>query len=137
MASACLATLCELAIQNREVGSYSGVIAAIISSTLDCALPRMNESLISTVLYLFNYPKYRCYVRRKVCTPFVAGLYVCMLLCVCVIVEPPYLKRWVIYTWGREKRRPPFRTQACVRVMGWAAPPYFSRHILQIPYSSV
>ena len=66
MSRACLATLCELAIQNIEVGSYSGVIGAIISTALDCSIPRMNESLISTILYLFNHPKYRCYVRRKV-----------------------------------------------------------------------
>ena len=78
MSAACLATLCELAIHNVMIGSYSGVIGAIISSTLDCALPRMNESLISTVLYLFNNPKYRCFVRRKVCvytTCFFRGLY--------------------------------------------------------------
>lgn len=66
MSRACLATLCELAVQNIEIGSYSGVIGAIISTTLDCSIPRMNEALISTILYLFNHPKHRCFVRRMV-----------------------------------------------------------------------
>ena len=66
MSRACLATLCELAVQNIEIASYAGVVKCIVSNTLDCSLQRMNESLVCTLLYLFNHPKYRTYVRRHV-----------------------------------------------------------------------
>eukprot|EP00795_Rhopilema_esculentum_P004459 gene4459-20702_t len=66
MSRACLATLCELAIKNIKIASYCGAVNVIISNILDCPIPRMNESLIVTLLYLFNTPKNRCYVRRSV-----------------------------------------------------------------------
>ncbi|XP_065648769.1 rapamycin-insensitive companion of mTOR isoform X2 [Hydra vulgaris] len=65
MSRPCLATLCELAVSNIAVASYCGVVHAVILNTLDCTFPRMNEALISTVLFLLNHPHYRCYVRKN------------------------------------------------------------------------
>eukprot|EP00111_Clytia_hemisphaerica_P003838 TCONS_00011021-protein len=66
LSRACLATLCELAVQNVEIASYSGIIGAIVNNTLDCSIPRMNESLMCTILYLYNHPESRKFIRRRV-----------------------------------------------------------------------
>jgi len=55
-----------VAIKNIKIASYCGAVNVVISNILDCPIPRMNESLIVTLLYLFNTPKYRCYLRRGI-----------------------------------------------------------------------
>ena len=49
-------------------------------------IPRMNESLIVTLMYLFNQPKYRCFVRRGVGMEVRKQLiYVLLVLCVYIV----------------------------------------------------
>ncbi|XP_048583211.1 rapamycin-insensitive companion of mTOR isoform X2 [Nematostella vectensis] len=64
--TACLATLCELAIKNSALASYSGGINAIIRNVLDCQVPRLNEALMVTLLFLLNNSDSRPYVRSDV-----------------------------------------------------------------------
>ncbi|XP_070563534.1 rapamycin-insensitive companion of mTOR-like isoform X2 [Ptychodera flava] len=63
---ACMETLCELALKNIELVSQCGGISTILHNILDNPLPRMNESLVFTILYLLNQPHTRKYIRANV-----------------------------------------------------------------------
>ncbi|XP_052097251.1 rapamycin-insensitive companion of mTOR-like [Mytilus californianus] len=55
-----LATICEIAFLNPELLALCGGISTIIRAALDChQYPRINESLVSTILYLLNHPRTR------------------------------------------------------------------------------
>ncbi|KAF7243891.1 Rapamycin-insensitive companion of mTOR [Varanus komodoensis] len=66
MVRACIAIICELAIQNPEVVALRGGLSTILKNVIDCQLSRINEALITTVLHLLNHPKTRQYVRADV-----------------------------------------------------------------------
>ncbi|XP_069739810.1 rapamycin-insensitive companion of mTOR-like isoform X2 [Narcine bancroftii] len=66
MVRACLAILCELALQNAEVVAIRGGLSTILKNVIDCQLNRINEALITTILHLLNHPKTRKYVRTDV-----------------------------------------------------------------------
>ncbi|GCC36213.1 hypothetical protein chiPu_0014705 [Chiloscyllium punctatum] len=66
MVRACLAILCELALQNAEVVALRGGLSTILKNVIDCQLNRINEALITTILHLLNHPKTRKYVRVDV-----------------------------------------------------------------------
>ncbi|XP_078416580.1 rapamycin-insensitive companion of mTOR isoform X1 [Cetorhinus maximus] len=66
MVRACLAILCELALQNAEVVALRGGLSTILKNVIDCQLNRINEALITTILHLLNHPKTRKYVRADV-----------------------------------------------------------------------
>ncbi|XP_013398176.1 rapamycin-insensitive companion of mTOR isoform X2 [Lingula anatina] len=64
---ACLATISELAILNPRLVSDCGGISTILRNVLDCHhLPRVNESLLATVLYLLNHPRTRHYIKTDI-----------------------------------------------------------------------
>ena len=55
------------ALSNPAVVAECGGIGAILRNVLDCYnFPRVNESLLATVLYLLNHPSTRQYVRPDV-----------------------------------------------------------------------
>ncbi|XP_051876078.1 rapamycin-insensitive companion of mTOR isoform X2 [Pristis pectinata] len=66
MVRACLAILCELALQNAEVVAIRGGLSTILKNVIDCQLNRINEALITTILHLLNHPKTRKYIRTDV-----------------------------------------------------------------------
>ncbi|KAJ7335038.1 hypothetical protein JRQ81_012979 [Phrynocephalus forsythii] len=66
MVRACIAIICELAIQNPEIVALRGGLSTILKNVIDCQLSRINEALITTVLHLLNHPKTRQYVRADV-----------------------------------------------------------------------
>ncbi|KAM6230807.1 rapamycin-insensitive companion of mTOR isoform 2-T2 [Porphyrio hochstetteri] len=66
MVRACIAIICELALQNPEVVALRGGLSTILKNVIDCQLSRINEALITTVLHLINHPKTRQYVRADV-----------------------------------------------------------------------
>ncbi|XP_062905684.1 rapamycin-insensitive companion of mTOR isoform X1 [Mobula hypostoma] len=66
MVRACLAILCELALQNAEVVANRGGLSTILKNVIDCQLNRINEALITTILHLLNHPKTRKYIRTDV-----------------------------------------------------------------------
>ncbi|XP_055488041.1 rapamycin-insensitive companion of mTOR isoform X1 [Leucoraja erinacea] len=66
MVRACLAILCELALQNPEVVAIRGGLSTILKNVIDCQLNRINEALITTILHLLNHPKTRKYIRNDV-----------------------------------------------------------------------
>ncbi|XP_043831997.1 rapamycin-insensitive companion of mTOR isoform X2 [Dromiciops gliroides] len=66
MVRACIAIICELALQNPEVVALRGGLSTILKNVIDCQLSRINEALITTVLHLLNHPKTRQYVRADV-----------------------------------------------------------------------
>ncbi|GAB0209149.1 rapamycin-insensitive companion of mTOR-like [Grus japonensis] len=66
MVRACIAIICELALQNPEVVALRGGLSTILKNVIDCHLSRINEALITTVLHLINHPKTRQYVRADV-----------------------------------------------------------------------
>ncbi|CAH2296451.1 rapamycin-insensitive companion of mTOR [Pelobates cultripes] len=66
MVRACIAIICELALQNPEVVALRGGLSTILKNVIDCQLSRINEALITTILHLLNHPKTRQYVRADV-----------------------------------------------------------------------
>nr|XP_006000410.1 PREDICTED: rapamycin-insensitive companion of mTOR [Latimeria chalumnae] len=66
MVRACIAIVCELALQNPEVVALRGGLSTILKNVIDCQLSRINEALITTILHLLNHPKTRQYVRADV-----------------------------------------------------------------------
>ncbi|XP_030048917.1 rapamycin-insensitive companion of mTOR [Microcaecilia unicolor] len=66
MVRACIAIICELALHNPEVVALRGGLSTILKNVIDCQLSRINEALITTILYLLNHPKTRQYVRADV-----------------------------------------------------------------------
>ncbi|XP_008064711.1 rapamycin-insensitive companion of mTOR isoform X2 [Carlito syrichta] len=66
MVRACIAIICELALQNPEVVALRGGLNTILKNVIDCQLSRINEALITTILHLLNHPKTRQYVRADV-----------------------------------------------------------------------
>ncbi|EDV23413.1 uncharacterized protein TRIADDRAFT_58016 [Trichoplax adhaerens] len=62
---ACLATLCELAVSNAEIVALVGGINTIIRNILDCQMHRINEAMMMTILYLFDHPMTRKYMRPQ------------------------------------------------------------------------
>ncbi|EGW06634.1 Rapamycin-insensitive companion of mTOR [Cricetulus griseus] len=66
MVRACIAIICELALQNPEVVAIRGGLNTILKNVIDCQLSRINEALITTILHLLNHPKTRQYVRADV-----------------------------------------------------------------------
>ncbi|XP_068106549.1 rapamycin-insensitive companion of mTOR isoform X2 [Hyperolius riggenbachi] len=66
MVRACIAIICELALQNPEIVALRGGLSTILKNVIDCQLSRINEALITTVLHLLNHPKTRQYVRADV-----------------------------------------------------------------------
>ncbi|MGH0161344.1 UNVERIFIED_CONTAM: hypothetical protein FKN15_046520, partial [Acipenser sinensis] len=66
MVRACIAIICELALQNPEVVALRGGLSTILKNVIDCQLGRINEALMTTILHLLNHPKTRQYVRSDV-----------------------------------------------------------------------
>uniref|UniRef100_A0A8B9VPE3 RPTOR independent companion of MTOR complex 2 n=1 Tax=Anas zonorhyncha TaxID=75864 RepID=A0A8B9VPE3_9AVES len=66
MVRACIAIICELALQNPEVVALQGGLNTILKNVIDCQLSQINEALVTTVLHLINHPKTRQYVRADV-----------------------------------------------------------------------
>lgn len=63
---ACLATICELAFVNAEAADRCDAISCILRNVLDCYhYPRINESLVVTILYLLNHPSTRHYIKHN------------------------------------------------------------------------
>ncbi|KAL3868472.1 hypothetical protein ACJMK2_041273 [Sinanodonta woodiana] len=59
-----MATVCELAYHNPELVSQCGGISMILRKVLDChQYPRINESLVCTILHLLNHPRTRHLIR--------------------------------------------------------------------------
>ncbi|KAK3609904.1 hypothetical protein CHS0354_036667 [Potamilus streckersoni] len=59
-----MATICELAYHNPELVSQCGGISMILRKVLDChQYPRINESLVCTILHLLNHPRTRHLIR--------------------------------------------------------------------------
>ena len=55
------------AFSNPRLVAISGGIGAILRSVLDCPqLPRINESLLTAVLYMLNHPQTRHYIRTDI-----------------------------------------------------------------------
>uniref|UniRef100_A0A8C4ZU13 Uncharacterized protein n=1 Tax=Gadus morhua TaxID=8049 RepID=A0A8C4ZU13_GADMO len=66
MVRPCIAIICELSLLNPAVVAQSSGLSAILKNVIGCRLNSMNESLIATVLHLFNHPDTRQYVRSDV-----------------------------------------------------------------------
>jgi rapamycin-insensitive companion of mTOR len=64
--------ICSAALKNTPLTSFAGGIQAIVRNVLDCEMPRLNESLMVTLLYLLNNAQTRQFVRLDV------GLEVCI-----------------------------------------------------------
>ncbi|XP_041359986.1 rapamycin-insensitive companion of mTOR-like [Gigantopelta aegis] len=61
-----LATICEIAISNISLMSQCGGLNCLLQNILDShQYPRLNESLVCTVLYLLNHPRTRHYIRAN------------------------------------------------------------------------
>ncbi|XP_061180915.1 rapamycin-insensitive companion of mTOR-like [Saccostrea echinata] len=59
-----LETICETAFVNPELLARCGGIGAILRAALDChQYPRINESLVSTILHLLNHPRTRHFIK--------------------------------------------------------------------------
>ena len=55
------------ALHNPTVVAECGGIGSILRNVLDCHhFPRVNESLLATVLYLLNHPRTRGFIRENV-----------------------------------------------------------------------
>ena len=55
------------AFYNTRLVANCGGLSSILRNILDChQLPRINESLLSTVLYLLNQPRTRHYIKADV-----------------------------------------------------------------------
>ncbi|XP_069128220.1 rapamycin-insensitive companion of mTOR-like isoform X2 [Argopecten irradians] len=60
MVRVCLSTICEIAFLNPELIAKCGGIGSILRAALDChQYPRINESLVCTILHLLNHPRTR------------------------------------------------------------------------------
>ncbi|XP_067280565.1 rapamycin-insensitive companion of mTOR isoform X2 [Pseudorasbora parva] len=66
MVRACIAIICELALENPEIVAKRGGLSTILKNVIDCQLSRINEALITTILHLLNHPHTRQYVRSDV-----------------------------------------------------------------------
>ncbi|XP_057216036.1 rapamycin-insensitive companion of mTOR isoform X2 [Triplophysa rosa] len=66
MVRACIAIICELALENPEIVAKRGGLSTILKNVIDCQLSRINEALITTILHLLNHPQTRQYVRSDV-----------------------------------------------------------------------
>jgi rapamycin-insensitive companion of mTOR len=63
----CLATICELAIYNPKLVAQQGGISAILHNVLEYhQQPRINESLMATILHLLNHPSTRHLIKADV-----------------------------------------------------------------------
>ncbi|XP_074640196.1 rapamycin-insensitive companion of mTOR-like isoform X2 [Tubulanus polymorphus] len=63
----CYETICELAVYNPSLAAECGVIRAILHQVLQShMLPRINESLVMTLLYLLNHPRSRRFIKTDV-----------------------------------------------------------------------
>ncbi|XP_045157719.2 rapamycin-insensitive companion of mTOR-like isoform X2 [Mercenaria mercenaria] len=64
MVRASLACICELTYHNPDLVAHCGGISMLLRKILDChQYPRINESIVSTILHLVNYPSTRHFVR--------------------------------------------------------------------------
>ncbi|XP_046330991.2 rapamycin-insensitive companion of mTOR-like isoform X1 [Haliotis rufescens] len=62
----CLASVCEIAFHNTSVLYKCGGVSSILRNILAChQYPRLNESLVCTVLYLLNHPRTRHYIKAN------------------------------------------------------------------------
>ncbi|XP_060081851.1 uncharacterized protein LOC132561136 [Ylistrum balloti] len=60
MVRVCLSTICEIAFLNPELIAKCGGVGSILRAALDChQYPRINESLVCTILHLLNHPRTR------------------------------------------------------------------------------
>uniref|UniRef100_A0A8C2B5U9 RPTOR independent companion of MTOR, complex 2b n=1 Tax=Cyprinus carpio TaxID=7962 RepID=A0A8C2B5U9_CYPCA len=66
MVRACIAIICELALENPEIVAKRGGLSTILKNVIDCQLSRINEALMTTILHLLNHPHTRKYVRSDV-----------------------------------------------------------------------
>ncbi|XP_073680420.1 rapamycin-insensitive companion of mTOR isoform X3 [Garra rufa] len=66
MVRACIAIICELALENPEIVAKRGGLSTILKNVIDCQLSRINEALMTTILHLLNHPHTRQYVRCDV-----------------------------------------------------------------------
>uniref|UniRef100_A0A671R5S6 Rapamycin-insensitive companion of mTOR-like n=1 Tax=Sinocyclocheilus anshuiensis TaxID=1608454 RepID=A0A671R5S6_9TELE len=66
MVRACIAIICELALENPEIVAKRGGLSTILKNVIDCQLNRINEALMTTILHLLNHPHTRQYVRSDV-----------------------------------------------------------------------
>uniref|UniRef100_A0A8C2G6C2 RPTOR independent companion of MTOR, complex 2b n=1 Tax=Cyprinus carpio TaxID=7962 RepID=A0A8C2G6C2_CYPCA len=66
MVRACIAIICELALENPEIVAKRGGLSTILKNVIDCQLSRINEALMTTILHLLNHPHTRQYVRSDV-----------------------------------------------------------------------
>ncbi|XP_051960236.1 rapamycin-insensitive companion of mTOR [Xyrauchen texanus] len=66
MVRACIAIICELALENPEIVAKRGGLSTILKNVIDCQLSRINEALMTTILHLLNHPHTRQYVRSEV-----------------------------------------------------------------------
>uniref|UniRef100_A0A8C2AMI7 RPTOR independent companion of MTOR, complex 2b n=1 Tax=Cyprinus carpio TaxID=7962 RepID=A0A8C2AMI7_CYPCA len=66
MVRACIAIICELALENPEIVAKRGGLSTILKNVIDCQLSRINEALMTTILHLLNHPNTRQYVRSDV-----------------------------------------------------------------------
>ncbi|WAR23308.1 RICTR-like protein [Mya arenaria] len=64
MVRASMACLCELTYSNPDLVAHCGGISMLLRKILDCPqYPRINESIVATILHLINYPATRHFVR--------------------------------------------------------------------------
>ncbi|XP_064605282.1 rapamycin-insensitive companion of mTOR-like [Liolophura sinensis] len=67
MTKVSLASICEIAFHNASVISHCGGVSAILHNIIDCQLyPRVNESLVATILYLLNHPRTRHFIKINI-----------------------------------------------------------------------
>lgn len=55
-----------LALLNADLFAQCGGVDALIKCTINCQLPRINDSLVATIIYLMNHPKTRRFVRMGI-----------------------------------------------------------------------
>ena len=57
---------------NPHAFTECGGVSAVLHGILDCALPRVNEALLSSILYLMNSPEWResCSEFHMIVAPF-------------------------------------------------------------------
>lgn len=79
------------ALKNTPLVSFAGGVQAIARNVLDCQMPRLNESLMVTLLYLVNNAKSRPFVRIDV------GLEVCGHDCTCKVCHIQILYHFSSY----------------------------------------
>ncbi|KAL4236760.1 hypothetical protein ACF0H5_005145 [Mactra antiquata] len=64
MVRASLACICELTYTNPDLVAHCGGISMLLRKILDChQYPRINESIVSTILHLVNFPSTRHFVQ--------------------------------------------------------------------------